>query len=179
MYDSITVPAEWLAKAKQYGTQRDLQNGGNDTPAYAHNKPLPYSSLTASRLAVVAEVAACLYFGVDPESITFVVDRSAANYASLRASADLTVNGHLVEVRNSTRQGSPLPIKSKDAKAGAYVVQAHVVMEPTETGGKRPTGEVVFLGWQPGSGYRPEQAYRGTDYRHTKLPMSDLTAVLA
>lgn len=175
----VLVTEEWLAKAKTYGSQRNALNGGNDTPAYAHTGRLPYSSLTASRLAVVAEVGAHFYFGVDPESTVFVVDRTEANYEALRASADLMVNGWNVEVRNSARTTSPLPIKEKDNKPNKIVVQAHVEMEPTETGGSRPTGRVFFLGWRYGTDYVPWRAKAGTSYMAIKNDVADLKKVLA
>lgn len=171
--ESINVSKDWLAKSKQYGTQRDAANGNNDTPAYAHNGRLPYTSLTASRLAVVGEVAAHFYLGVDPEATVFYVDRSVANYWALKANADLKVNGRKVEIRNSARMDSPLPIKEKDKNVNAIVIQVHV-----EIDNGRPTGKVYFIGWREGKDYRPDRAKRGTDYRHVKNDMADLKAVL-
>jgi len=172
--ENVSVSNEWLLKAHAYGTQRNNLNGGNDTPAYAHNGRLPFSSLTASRLAVVAEVGAHFYFKVDPEATVFVVDRTDANYEALRAAADLEVNGWQVEVRNATKRTSPLPIKDKDNKPNKVVVQARVVME-----NGRPTGEVEFLGWRYGTDYRASEAKRGTDYRHYKYDMAEIHDVLA
>ena len=167
----VTVPAEWIAKAKEFGTQRDALNGGNDTPAYAHNGPLPYSSLTASRLAVLAEVAVHFYLGVDPEATVFVVDRTAANYQALKAAADLEWHGRKIEVRNSTRETSPIPIKEKDVAANAIVIQAHVVMKDG-----RPTGEVKILGWADAAKdyERCFTKRAGTAYKVVKKPLSRL-----
>ena len=167
------VDEQWLAFAKAIGDMREDANGNNDTPAYNHNATLPFTSRTASRLAVVGEIAGHFYFGVDPESTVFFVDRTEANYKALKAAADLTVNGRKVEIRNSARTTSPLPIKEKDRDADAIVIQVHVEMAD-----KRPTGKVYFLGWREGKDYRPAQAKAGTDYRHVKHPMSDLKAVL-
>ena len=175
-FESVQVPAEWVQKAKDIGTARDSKNGGNDTAAYAHTGRLPYSSLTASRLAALGEVAAHFYFGVDPEGTEFVVDRTEANYKALKANADLRVNGYKIEVRNCANKSNPIPVKKKDADANAIVVQVHVEMDVE---GKRPTGKVEFIGWRnAATSYRPQHARRGTDYREWKLPMSDLNDFL-
>lgn len=174
-YDFVVVSEEWLAKSFDYGTMRHKANGGNDTPAYAHSGSLPYSSLTASRLSVVGEVAAHLYFGVDPESTTYFVERTQAAYEDLRANADLTVNGRKVEVRNATDASRPIPIKEKDVAAGAIVVQVLVQMS-----GGRPTGRVYFLGWADAvKDYEGCYIKRnGTAYKSFKRDMSDLAGVL-
>lgn len=172
----VFVSNEWLAKAKDWGTERVQVNGGNNTPAYAHTGRLPYSNLTANRLAVVAEVGAHLLFGVDPEATTFVVDRTAANYEALRTNADLVVAGRKIEVRNSAVTTSPLPIKQKDVAANAIVVQAHVEMKD-----KRPTGRVYFLGWaDAATDYAITLKKRhGTAYRFAKREMETLDALLS
>lgn len=170
-YDFVTVSEQWLARSKSLGTQRESLNGGNDTPAYAHNGVLPYTSLTASRLAVVAEVGAHFYFEVDPESTVFVVDRTEANYERLRANADLTWQGRKIEVRNATSPSRPIPIKEKDVAANAIVVQTFVEMS-----GGRPTGRVYFLGWADAAidYYKCGFKRNGTAYKAYKKPMADL-----
>jgi hypothetical protein len=173
--DYVIVDDVWLARAKDYGTQRESLNGGNDTAAYRHNGSLPYSSLTAQRLAVVGEVAAHFYFGVEAEDTVFVVDRTAADYEALRANADLTVGGRKIEVRNSTDPARPLPIKQKDVAANALVVQVHVQMEAG-----RPTGKVFFLGWADAAQDYAKCLHKrnGTGYKAYKRSMADLAPLL-
>lgn len=180
MEEFIEIDNTWLERAKQYGTERDAQNGGNDTAAYRHNGPLPYSSLTASRLAVVGEVAAHLYFGVDPSTTTYVFKREDYARAGIKNNADLTVNGRKVEVRNATNPSRPIPIKEKDVKANAIVVQVYVEMETLASGGKKPTGKVYFLGWAdaPVDYNKTSNKRNGTAYKAYKRPMSDLSGVL-
>jgi hypothetical protein len=174
-FECVIVDDAWLSRAKAYGTQRESLNGGNDTAAYRHNGSLPYSSLTAQRLAVVGEVAAHFYFKVDPEATTFVVDRTAADYEALRANADLTVGGRKIEVRNSTNPARPLPIKQKDVAAKALVVQVHVQMQD-----RKPTGRVYLLGWADAvEDYKKCSNVRnGTAYKAYKRPMADLAPLL-
>lgn len=171
-YDYIDLDSTWLAFSKQAGTERDSLNGGNNTPAYAHNNPLPYSSLTAARLAVVGEVAGHFYLGVDPNNTVFVVDRTEANYAALKASADLTVGGRKIEVRNCAVPTSPLPIKEKDVAANAIVIQVHVEMAEG-----KPTGKVYFLGWADAAKdyEKTRTKISGTAYKYLKRNMGDLS----
>jgi hypothetical protein len=173
--EKVFVPEEWLAKAKKYGEQRVALNGGNDSAGYRHDGKLPLSNLTANRLAVVGEIGALLYFGLDPNDTVFVVERSAANYKALRANADLMVGGRKVEVRNAVRRTSPIPIRPKDVAADAVVVQTMVEMD-----GGKPTGWVYFLGWADAKADYQHAANKrhGVAYKAIKRDMADLGGLL-
>jgi hypothetical protein len=141
----VTVEKDLLSKCRQWGTERVAENtGGKNAKAYDHNKKLPWDNLRANRYAVVAEVAVAQWLGFDPYALTWVHRKVDGKYdKSLHTDADIQYGKHKVEVRNTSHVSNPIPVKHKDIKADALVVQAYV--ETNEAG--TPTGKVILTGY--------------------------------
>ena len=87
----ITVPPYWVCRAKEFAQKIIKTSNRRSQATKFHKKALNGGQDFPARLA---EIAACIFYGIDPEKLKWDAEKPDAGY-------DIKLNGWLVDVKSS------------------------------------------------------------------------------
>lgn len=148
MTNTVSITQEEFAFVAELGRLRTEENKARwNIPDY-DTKRFNLTSLQANRLGVLTEFGIGKWLGLDMMDVDVDVWAGfvkSEDYAKYLGQPDIA---GLVEVRRANKEASPLPLRRKDVKAGAFVVQGFVKYRQQEWGGAISVNkEVSILGW--------------------------------
>lgn len=154
---------------KQAGTARHEANKYRSDIADYDSRRFNLKPITANRLGVFAEAVAFKFLGGDilthslEEWAHFVPNNHPKYNEYIKGQADINL-GQPVEVRRANSPDSPIPVRDKDKRDGAVLLQVHVpYMQASRgdnitvfahafvTGWAKPTDKGTVPGWSKGS----------------------------
>lgn len=144
----ITLSLEEMKWASAYGQARTTENEGrSDIPEY-RQEAFNLTNLQSNKVAVVAEMAVVKWMGLGEEVLK---NERPDIWAGFVPESQYHLLGQpdilgVLEVRRANKKSSPIPIRSKDRRSGAIVVQAYVDYR-WANGKIIPSPDVELLGW--------------------------------
>ena len=146
---TVSLTAVQMDRCKVWGAQRTNENlGGRDISDYRAER-FNLSSLQQNKLAMCVEYALYIYQGFDPDNIDTEVWAPfvpKSEYSKHLGRPDIA---GLFEARRANVWGNALPVRTKDVKAEALVVQGYVDYDQPKRHGPvtKVSNQIVLTGW--------------------------------
>lgn len=143
----VTFTQEEMNRVAAWGTARTEENKNRrDIADYDKNR-FNLTSEQANRLGVLVEYAVYKYLGFDPNIIDPEVWAAYVPSSQYKQHLGRPDVAGKYEARRANRRGNPIPIRSKDVRCEAIIIQGFVDYTQTRTGGIIVPKAVELTGW--------------------------------